>query len=341
MLACVTGGTGFVGSNLVAALIDRGIDVRVLRRPTSSVAALEGLAFESCFGDVLDGVDTLAAAMEGCSWVFHTAAISDYWRYRGRKRLYRTNVEGTRNMLAAAFRAGVQRFVLTSSLAALGVPEPGQELTEADHFNLPPRRFPYGYSKHLAERELRDAVDAGLSAVAVNPSVVIGPGDVNRTESAMFVQAAQGRLRAAAPGGTNFIAVGDVVQGHIAAAERGRVGERYILAGDNVSFRDAFATVCDIAGQPGPAVVLPRWTIPVAAAAVGAARFVIGPRLPVDGKQMRLSSACIYANGSKARTELGVPCTPFRTAAQSAYDWYLENHYLSRQAAIPETRSRQ
>lgn len=340
MLAFVTGGTGYVGSNLLAALIDRGVRVRVLRRPTSSLAALDGLAFESRLGDVLDGVDTLAAAMAGCSWVFHTAAISDYWRYRGRKRLYRTNVGGTRNVLAAALRAGVERFVLTSSLAAMGVPAPGQLLTEADYFNLPPRRFRYGHSKYLAECELRRAVDAGIPAVAVNPSVVIGPGDINRTESTMFEHAERGRLRVAAPGGTNFVAVRDVVQGHIAAAERGRAGERYILAGENLSFRDAFTTVCDIAGRPGPAAVLPRWTVPVAAAAVGAARFVVGPRLPIDGHQMRLSSACIYADGSKARAELGMPCTPFRTAAQSAYEWYLENDYLPKRAAIPETRRR-
>jgi dihydroflavonol-4-reductase len=333
MLAFVTGGTGFVGSNLVAALINRGISVRVLRRPTSSMAGLDGLDCETCVGDIFDSADELAEMMAGCTWVFHTAAISDYWRYRGRKRLYRTNVEGTHNVLAAALRAGVERLVLTSSLAALGIPAPGRALTETDRFNLPPRRFPYGYSKHLAECELRRAVDKGLAAVAVNPSVVIGPRDVSRICSAMFVQAAGGRLRVAAPGGTNFVAVGDVVQGHIAAAERGCVGERYVLAGENLSFRDAFTTVCGIAGQPGPAVVLPRWTIPVAAAAVGAARFVVGPRLPIGGKQMRLSSAYIYADGSKARTELGVPCTPFGAAAQSAYDWYLENNYLPKQAA--------
>lgn len=141
-----------------------------------------------------------------------------------------------------------------------------------------------------------------------------------------------------APGGTNFVAVADVVQEHVAAAERGRVGERYILAGENLSFRDAFATVCDIVIRPGPAVVQPRWTIPAAVAAVGAARFVVGPRLPIDGKQMRLSSAAVYADGSKARTELGVPCAPFRAAVQSAYDWYLENHFPRKQATIPETR---
>jgi dihydroflavonol-4-reductase len=286
MLAFVTGGTGFVGSNLVAALTNRGIGVRVLRRPTSSTAGLGGLR----------------------------AVCVDYWRYRRSNRLYRTNVEGTRNVLAAALHAGVERFVLTSSIAALGVPAPGQQLTEDERFNLRPRGFPYGHSKHLAECELRRAVAAGLAAVTVNPAVVIGPR------------------------GTNFVAVADVVQGHVAAAERGRVGERYILAGENLSVREAFATVCDIVNRPGPAVVLPRWTTPAAVAAVGAARFAVGPRLPIDGKQMRLSSAAVYADGSKARTELGVPCTPFRAAVQSAYDWYLENHYLRKQATIPETR---
>jgi len=341
MLAFVTGGTGFVGSNLVAALTNRGIGARVLRRPTSSMAGLDGLECEICVGDVLDSVDTLAAAMAGCTWVFHTAAISDYWRYRGRNRLYRTNVEGTRNVLAAAIRAGVERLVFTSSIAALGVPAPGRQLNEADRFNLRPRRFPYGHSKHLAECELHRAVAAGLPAVTVNPAVVIGPRDVNRISSAMIVEAARGRLRVAAPGGTNFVAAADVVQGHIAAAERGRLGERYILAGENLSFRDAFATVCDTVNRPGPAVVLPRWTIPVAAAAVGVARFMAGPRLPIDGKQMRLSSAAIYADGSKAREELGVSCTPFRTAVQSARAWYLDNDYLREQTPTPETRRQQ
>ncbi|MEZ0362623.1 NAD-dependent epimerase/dehydratase family protein [Mycobacterium sp. pUA109] len=329
MRALVTGGTGFVGSNLVAALIERGIRVRVLRRPTSSPAALAGLDYETRLGDVLDEVDALAAAMDGCDWVFHSAAIADYWRYRRRDRLYRTNVTGTRRVAEAALRAGVRRLVFTSSLAALGIPAPGRALTEADRFNLRPGQFPYGHSKYLAEEQLRTVVAAGLPAVTVNPSVVIGPRDVNRIAAAMVVQAARGRLRFAAPGGTNFVSVADVVAGHIAAAERGRVGERYLLVGENLSFRAAFGTVCDVVGRPGPAVVLPRWTIPVAAAAVGAARIVVGPRLPIDENQMRLSACGIYADGTKARTELGVPLTPFRAAVQSAYDWYRDNGYLT------------
>lgn len=326
--ALVTGGTGFVGANLVAALIGRGITVRVLRRQSSSLAALAGLDFETCVGDVLDDVGALAAAMTDCSWVFHTAAVSDYWRHRGRDRLYRTNVDGTRNVAAAALRAGVERFVFTSSIAALGVPAPGRELTESDRYSLPSGRFPYGHSKQLAEDELGGAVAAGLPAVTVNPSAVIGPRDVNRISSAIVVEAIRGRLRIAPPGGTNFVSIADVVSGQIAAAERGRIGERYILAGENLSFREAFGVVCGIVDRPGPALVLPRWTIPVAAAAVGAARAVVGPRLPIDEKQMRLSAFDIYADGSRARTELGVSVTPFRIAAQSAYDWYRENGYL-------------
>ncbi|MGV0624313.1 NAD-dependent epimerase/dehydratase family protein [Mycolicibacter minnesotensis] len=328
MRAFVTGGTGFVGSNLVAALLERGIAVRVLRRATSSMAALEGMDCETRIGDVNDGVDALTEAMADCDWVFHTAAIADYWRYRTQTKLYRTNVDGTRDMAAAALRAGVQRFVYTSSLASLGIPERGHELVETDEFNIRPRQFPYGHSKYLAEAELRKAVAAGLPAVIVNPSVVIGPRDVNRIASAMLVEAKQGRLWFATSGGTNFVSVDDVVAGHIAAAERGRIGERYILGGENLTFKDAFTEACALFGRRGPSVMLPRWFIPVAAVGVSAARAVVGPRLPIDARQMRLSTAEIFADPSRSRDELGVPFTPFATALRAGYQWYRDNGYL-------------
>ncbi|BBZ25590.1 NAD-dependent epimerase/dehydratase family protein [Mycolicibacter hiberniae] len=328
MRALVTGGTGFVGSNLVAALLRRGIEVRVLRRSSSPLAALAGLDCETRVGDVNDGVDALTEAMADCDWVFHTAAISDYWRYRTQTRLYRTNVDGTRDMAAAAARAEVKRFVFTSSLAALGVPERGRHLVESDEFNIRPRQFPYGHSKHLAEAELGKAVAAGLPAVIVNPSVVIGPRDVHRIASAMLVQAQQGRLWFAAPGGTNFVSVDDVVAGHIAAAEHGQIGQRYILGGENLLFREVFGAANELFGRRPPSVVLPRWLLPVAAAGVSVARTVVGPRLPIDARQMRLSTAEIYADATKSRTELGVPFTPFTTALRAGYQWYRDNGYL-------------
>lgn len=333
MRALVSGGTGFVGANLVAALTESGVQVRVLHRPTSSLTALAGLSYETAIGDVLDDTAMLAEAMSGCDWVFHTAAIADYWRYRTRRRLYETNVDGTRNMASAALRAGVSRFVYTSSIAALGIPEPGRLLTEDDQFTLAPRRFPYGHSKYLAELAVQEMVTAGLPAVIVNPSVVIGPRDVNRIASAMVVEAAAGRLQFAAPGGTNFVATTDVVAGHIAAAERGRVGRRYILAGENLGFAEAFGTVCALVGRPAPRIMLPRWVIPVAAGAVAAARTVVGPRLPIDAKQMRLSAYQIYADGTRARTELGVPFTTFATAIETAYRWYVDNGYVQERSA--------
>jgi dihydroflavonol-4-reductase len=301
MRALVTGGTGFVGSNLVAALLDRGIEVRVLRRSTSPMAALEGLDCETRVGDVLDGVEALTAAMADCDWVFHTAAVSDYWRHRTQAKLYRTNVDGTRDMAEAARRAGIKRFVYTSSIAALGIPPRGRELVETDEFNIRPRRFPYGHSKHLAETVLRDAVAAGLPAVIVNPSVVIGPRDVNRIASAMIVE-----------------------------AQRGRIGERYILGGENLLFGEAFAIANEVTGQRGPSIVLPRWTIPVAAASISLARAVVGPRLPIGAHQMRLSAAEIFADSTKAREELRLPFTSFRTALRDAYHWYRDNGYLAR-----------
>lgn len=330
MRAFVTGGTGFVGSNLVAALLARGMQVRVLRRAASPTAALEGLDYETRIGDVLDGVDALSEAMADCDWVFHTAAISDYWRQRTQTRLYRTNVEGTRDMAAAAARAGVTRFVYTSSIAALGIPRRGEQLVETDEFTIRPGRFPYGHSKHLAEAVLQQAVAEGLPAVIVNPSAVVGPRDVNRINAAMLVEAQRGRLWFTAPGGTNFVAVDDVVAGHIAAAERGRIGERYILGGENLHFREVFAAANEIFGRPAPSVVLPRWVIPVAAAAVSVARAVVGPRLPVDARQMRLSTVEIFADPTKSRTELAVPFTPFNTALHDAYQWYRDNGYLQR-----------
>ena len=177
---------------------------------------------------------------------------------------------------------------------------------------------------------MRDAVAAGLEAVIVNPSVVIGPRDVNRIAAAMVVEAANGRLRVAAPGGVNFVAVDDVVAGHIAAAERGRVGERYILGGENLTFADAFTTACEITGTRGPSIVLPRWTIPVAAAGISVARAVVGPRLPIGAQQMRLSAAEIYADADRSHTELGVPLTTFRTAVRAGYEWYRDNGYLAK-----------
>ncbi|MEW5987960.1 MAG: NAD-dependent epimerase/dehydratase family protein [Chloroflexota bacterium] len=327
--ALVTGGTGFVGANLVAGLNERGITARVLRRPSSSLKALEGLEYETAFGDILDDRRALVEAMADCDWVFHVAAVADYWR-QGAERVYRVNVEGTKNVLAAAQAAGVPRFVFTSSLASLGLPAPGHTLDESCQFNLRPEQFPYGHSKHLAEIEVRKAVEAGLAAVIVNPSVVIGPRDVNQISGSFIVEAANGRLRFYSPGGVNWIAVGDVVAGHIAAAERGRVGERYILGGENLSYRMAISAICEVVGQRPPTLSVPDWILPAAAVGVRAARLLLGNRVPLDANQVQMAGVNIYANPQKAIQELNLPQTPFRLAVQQTYEWYNKNGYVGK-----------
>ena len=247
--------------------------------------------------------------------------------------LYRVNVEGTRRILTAARRSGVQRLVYTSSLAALGVPAAGCLLDEASQFNLKPHEFPYAHSKYLAENEVRRAIDAGLDAVIVNPTGVIGPRDVKCVGGSFIMEAASGRLRVAPPGGLNFVAVQDVAIGHINAAERGRVGERYILGGENLDYRTAFSMMCATVRRPPPGFVLPGWTIPIVATGVASARLFCGNRIPMDANQVRLSRQCIFANSSKAIDDLGLPQTPIKLAMDAAYDWYVLKGYLGPQHA--------
>lgn len=330
--AFITGGSGFIGANLVRALNQRDIAARVLLRPTSSTRALQDLAYETAVGDVLDDPDALAQAMDGCDWVFHVAAVADYWRQQ-RDRLYRVNVDGTRNMLCAAQRAGIKRFVFTSSLAALGIPErKGQMLDESHSFNLAPQSSPYGHSKALAEKVVRDASRAGLETVILNPSIVLGPRDVNQISGSIIVQAARGRLRFRAPGGGNFVDVDDVAMGHIAAAEKGRPGERYILGGHNLTYEEAIPIICEVVGRKPPRLTIPTWLLPPAAWVVRVARVVAGNAIPFDEKQVRLMGAHIFASSQKAREELSLPQRPFRITVQRTYNWYNQNGYVERRA---------
>lgn len=325
--AFITGGTGFIGANIVAALNEAEIGAQVLMRESSSLLALEGLRYESAVGDVLQSPSELAAHMAGCEWIFHVAAVSDYWR-QGTEWLYKVNVEGTKNVLAAAKMAGVGRFIHTSSLAVMGIPKKGQLLDESSPLNLKPEQWPYAHSKHLAEIEVLRAVDEGLSAVIVNPTVVLGPRDVNKISGSIIIEAANGLLRFFPPGGVNYVDVADVAAGHISAAQHGQDGERYMLGQDNLTHEEAIKTICDVIGKPPPSLRLPQWILPVAAVGVDIGRFFLGNRIPMDANQVRMSGATIFANPRKAKQELNLPNTPFRTTVQRTYDWYNSHGYI-------------
>lgn len=327
--ALVTGATGCVGANVVAALLARGYDVRAMHRPTSSLSALDGLQPELVVGDILDP-SSLVTASQGCALVFHVAAISDYWR-TPTERMYQVNVEGTRNVLAAALETGVQRLVYTSSIGALGVPPPGQLLDESanlriaaqgESFNLSPRRFPYGHSKYLAEQAVRETIRQGLDAVIVNPTGVLGARDVHFIGGSLLREVPRGLGCFAPPGGLNWVDAETVGLGHVLAAEQGRTGERYILGGENVSHRAALETVAQVVGGRGPLLTLPRSLVHLLALLVDGLN-ALWPGTPrFSGEQVRLSAMAIYCDCRKAHRELGFPHTPFRVAVERAYAWY-------------------
>ncbi len=218
MLALVTGATGFVGANVVEALSLAGWHVRALHRSSSSLAALQGLAYEPALGDVTDA-ESLRSAVTGCDAVFHVAGVTaDYWDQDG-ARLHAVNVAGTRNVVEAALAAGVARLVHTSSQAALGFADDDRPVDETHQYNLPPDAYPYGYSKHLAELEVQRAVELGLHAVIVNPTVVLGPRDVTLTNSQIILEVQRGRVPLVPPGGINVVDAVDLGRGHLQALQ--------------------------------------------------------------------------------------------------------------------------
>ncbi len=327
MVALVTGATGFVGSNLVDVLSKAGWRVRILRRRTSSLAALRGMSFDSWEGDVT-APESLAPAMQGCDAVFHAAGVvMDFWRPDPEK-LRRVNVQGTRNVVQAALAAGVPRLVYTSSQGALGFAPDDTPLDETQRFNIPPDAYPYGYSKHLAEQEVQAAVAQGLSAVIVNPSVVMGPRDVYLLNSRIILEIARGRIPLMPPGGINVVDVHDVARGHLLALQNGRVGERYLLAGHNVSNVQLAREIAAVLGVRPPRGAIPRPLIgPLARLADVANRLAQRP-LPLSGDVLRMGARYFYANNSKAVAELGLQVTPLRQTIQSAVDWLRAEGHL-------------
>lgn len=333
MKALVTGSTGFVGANLVEGLAAAGHEVRALHRSSSRLDALAGLAYEYAVGDILEPA-SLKTAMEGVDWVFHVAAVSDYWRQNGAAWLYRVNVGGTRNVLEAALSTGVRRVVFTSSAASLGIPthsaeQVGRPLDESATFNIAPALLPYGHSKHLAEHLVHEFVDRGLEVVIVNPTVILGPRDLNMISGSAIIAVYRRQAPAVPAGGVNYVDVADVAAGHIAAAERGRVGERYILGAHNLTHQRASEIMAEVVGVKLPPLHMPRVLMDPFAVAVDLFnRF--WPYVPlVTGSQVRLMKHMLFFDTSKAQRELNLgPPIPFRTSVERTFRWYRDNGYV-------------
>jgi dihydroflavonol-4-reductase len=318
--AFVTGGTGFVGANLVRLLLAEGYQVRVLVRPGSNLTNLLGLEVELVEGSLND-LD-LDQKMRGCEVLFHVAAHYSLW-HKDKELLYQSNVLGTRNVLLCGRKAGIERTVYTSSVAAIGVRKDGQPADE--NYQSPAENLigDYKKSKYYGEREALKAVQLGQDIVIVNPSTPIGPFDLKPTPTGeIIVRFLRGKMPAYVNTGLNFIDVRDVARGHILALEKGKTGARYILGHQNLTLKAFLARLAIITGLPAPKITLPLW-LPLTVAWLDeyvGAKLGQSPSVPVDG--VKMSQQLMYYDASKAVRELGLPQSPLEDAIKDAVGWF-------------------
>jgi dihydroflavonol-4-reductase len=332
--ALVTGATGFVGAAVARALLRADWQVRVLARPTADRRNLEGLPVECASGDLAD-VASLERALADCEALFHVAAEYRLWTAQP-QRLYHSNVDGTRNLLEAAGRAGVRRIVYTSSVATLGLHADGSAADEHDTADLADMIGHYKRSKFLAEQWVLQAARAGLPVVIVNPSTPVGPGDVKPTPTGrMVLDAVCGRMPAYVDTGLNIVHVDDVAEGHLLAFHHGRAGERYILGGTDLSLQQILTIIAALVGRRPPRVRLPlALALPLAYAAEACAR--IGrfeTRITVDA--VRMARHHMYFSSAKAARELGYRWRPPEQALADAVRWFQPS---ARTPAVGERR---
>jgi len=338
MTTLVTGATGFVGQHLARLLAGRGERVRVLVRPTSRLRALEGLDAEPVEGDLRDAA-SLGAALRGVQRVFHVAADYRLWA-RDANEIYQSNVTGTRNLLEAARRAGVERFVYTSTVATIAVPRPGPLPSEITEARLEEMIGHYKRSKFLAEQEARRAAADGLPVVIVNPTAPVGPGDWKPTPTGrILLDFLCGRMPAYVDTGLNVVPVEDVAMGHLLAAERGRVGERYILGGRNMTLKEILDSLAAVAGRPAPRVRLPHVLALAAGYADQGLARVLGrePQIPLEG--VRMARHKMWVDASKAARELGFRAGSVEAALERAVRWYEANGYVKSRVARRATEA--
>ena len=324
----MTGATGFVGAAVARALLRADWQVRAVVRGPSNRQKLDALALECVTGDLTD-LDSLRRAAVGVDAVFHVAA--DY-RLGARvpAELYRANVEGTRNVIAAARDAGVRRIVYTSSVATISLPGDGSPGHEDSPARIEDMIGHYKRSKFLAEALALEAARDGAPVVIVNPSTPVGPGDVKPTPTGqMIADAASGRMPAYVDTGLNIVHVDDVAAGHLLAYERGRIGERYILGGEDLSLREILGEIATLVGRRPPRIRLPRaLVLPLAYAAEFGAR-VCGTSTRITVEAVRMSGKHMYYSSDKAVRELGYAWRPPSQAFADALAWLRERGALS------------
>ena len=340
MTALVTGATGFIGGNVARQLRQRGDAVRALVRPAANDLAIRNTGVIPIPGDLLDP-DSLRRAMDGCDAVYHCAAVYAFWSPRPAD-IYRANVDGTRNVIAAARQAGVRRLVFTSSVSTIGLPDGATGVgadRDASAVRLGDETMPpqpshlighYKQSKYQAEQLALAANDDALEVVVVNPCAPVGQWDVKPTPTGRIpLDFARGRIPGYLDTGMNLVDVDDVAQGHLLAMERGIPGERYILGHRNLALREVLAMLAGITGRRTPRIRFPYW---LAAAAAVCDQWLEGgilrrtPTIPVEG--IKIARHPMYVSSQKAVSQLGLPQSPVENALEKAVRWFTDYGYL-------------
>src|SRR5262245_59104335 len=327
MTTLVTGASGFIGSHLTRLLIRHGHRVRALVRPTSRADALQGLPVDLVRGDLRDRA-SLDAAVHEAAWVFHVAADYRLWA-RDPREIYSSNVEGTRYLLDACRAAGIKRLVYTSSVATLAAPRSGSLSEERAVGRLEEMVGAYKRSKLLAEQLVLEAASNAVPAVVVNPTTPVGPGDWKPTPTGrIIVDFLRGRMPAYVATGLNLVPVEDVAMGHLLAAERGRIGERYILGARNMTLKEIFEALAAVSGRPAPRVRIPlALAFAIGSASEAVARLAGGePRVPLEG--VRMARHPMFVDCSKARRELEFAPGSVESALERAVTWYVDHGYV-------------
>ncbi len=327
MKALVTGATGFVGSHVARLLAGQGAELRLLVRPTSLTANLEGIAGEQVIGDLREP-ESLRKAIAGCEAVFHVAADYRLWT-RDPREMYRSNVEGTRNVIQLAQQAGVRRVIYTSSVATMGFTANGHLADENSPVGLPDMIGHYKRSKFQAEQVALEAGRSGVDVVVVNPTTPVGERDIKPTPTGrIIVDFLKRKFPAYVDTGLNLVDVAEVARGHVAALERGKSGERYILGGENLTLKQILDKLAALTGLPSPTVKLP-YAVALATGVVDTA--VTGlllrrePRVTIDA--VRMGRKKMFVSPAKAERELGWKIVPVDDALGRAVEWFRSHGY--------------
>lgn len=327
MNVLVTGGSGFVGSHVVRLLAERGDHVRVLVRATSSPDNLAGLPVECVQGDLRDP-DSLLRAVRGCQQVFHCAADYRLWTPDPAD-LYRANVDGTDALLKACRATGVERTVVTSSVAAVGIPKDGTPGHEDTPVSLQDMIGHYKRSKFLGEAVAMRYAAEGDPVVVVNPSTPVGPQDLKPTATGRIItDFLNGRMPAYVQTGLNLVAVEDVARGHLLAAERGVPGRRYILGCQDMTLKEILDMLADLSGLPAPTIQIPLWVAFLIACVdqfVSAGILRREPRVSIEA--VRMARKKMWFDSTRARQELGYEPGPVRPALERAVRWFVDHGY--------------